>query len=244
VPRTTDATPTRDRMRGGCPCICRRNDTARAIRTKPAAAFHGAATARSALRPHSEDPEAQGAASRHLRHERCRRSAAHPGLYPTKPIRWSSSGGWWTKVRAGRTPEELADKFEPTASCSNRRRFPNQVAARLAVFDFIEGCYNTDRRHSALDYLSPNQLRTEPGGRGPSLKAINRLRNRGNSSRGSGHSRTVAHRARPADPEWHSRGWEFDPPRLHFSFRVSATRRAPLPSARRRSHSRGVCARP
>jgi hypothetical protein len=32
---------------------------------------------------------------------------------------------------------------------------PAQAAARLAVFDFIEGWYNPRRRHSALDYLSP-----------------------------------------------------------------------------------------
>jgi len=29
--------------------------------------------------------------------------------------------------------------------------------ARLAVFEFIEGWYNPHRRHSALDYLSPNR---------------------------------------------------------------------------------------
>jgi putative transposase len=27
--------------------------------------------------------------------------------------------------------------------------------AKLAVFDFIEGWYNTQRRHSGLDYMSP-----------------------------------------------------------------------------------------
>jgi len=31
----------------------------------------------------------------------------------------------------------------------------HQVVAWLAVFDFIEGWYNTKRRHSAIDYLSP-----------------------------------------------------------------------------------------
>jgi putative transposase len=30
-----------------------------------------------------------------------------------------------------------------------------QAEARTAVFDFIEGWYNTHRRHSALDYDSP-----------------------------------------------------------------------------------------
>src|SRR5262249_17736068 len=30
--------------------------------------------------------------------------------------------------------------------------------ARLAVFDFIEGFYNSRRRHSAIGYLSPNEF--------------------------------------------------------------------------------------
>jgi putative transposase len=36
-----------------------------------------------------------------------------------------------------------------------RHRFPSRSAARLALFDYIEGFYNTHRRHSALGYLSP-----------------------------------------------------------------------------------------
>ena len=36
-----------------------------------------------------------------------------------------------------------------------RHRFPNRNAARLALFDALEGCSNTHRRHSALGYLSP-----------------------------------------------------------------------------------------
>jgi transposase InsO family protein len=42
--------------------------------------------------------------------------------------------------------------FEASRLC---RRFPTQVEARMAVFDFIEGWYNPHRRHSGLDYLSP-----------------------------------------------------------------------------------------
>ena len=37
----------------------------------------------------------------------------------------------------------------------DRRRFPTQAEARMAVFDFIEGWYNPHRRHSGLDYESP-----------------------------------------------------------------------------------------
>jgi Integrase core domain len=36
-----------------------------------------------------------------------------------------------------------------------RRSFKTQAAARMAVFDFIEGWYNPHRRHSALGYQSP-----------------------------------------------------------------------------------------
>jgi putative transposase len=36
-----------------------------------------------------------------------------------------------------------------------RRSFANRSEARLAIFDYIEGFYNTHRRHSALGYLSP-----------------------------------------------------------------------------------------
>jgi putative transposase len=59
----------------------------------------------------------------------------------------------------------MCESFFATLECEllDRRRFPNQIAARLAVFDFIEGWYNTTRRHSALDYLSPiNYERSQP----------------------------------------------------------------------------------
>jgi transposase InsO family protein len=37
-------------------------------------------------------------------------------------------------------------------------RFRSHYEAALAVFDFLEGWYNTRRRHSALGYLSPINL--------------------------------------------------------------------------------------
>ncbi len=36
-----------------------------------------------------------------------------------------------------------------------RQTFKTRDEARLAVFSYIEGFYNTERRHSALGYLSP-----------------------------------------------------------------------------------------
>ncbi len=50
-----------------------------------------------------------------------------------------------------------AESFFATLECEllARHRFPTRSAARLALFDYIEGFYNTHRRHSALGYLSP-----------------------------------------------------------------------------------------
>ena len=50
-----------------------------------------------------------------------------------------------------------AESFFATLECEllARHRFPTRNAARLALFDYIEGFYNTHRRHSALGYLSP-----------------------------------------------------------------------------------------
>jgi putative transposase len=51
----------------------------------------------------------------------------------------------------------LCESFFATLECEllDRRRFAMPAAARLAVFDFIEGWYNPRRRHSSLEYLSP-----------------------------------------------------------------------------------------
>jgi len=51
----------------------------------------------------------------------------------------------------------MAESFFATLECEllARQRFPTRNAARLALFDYIEGFYNSHRRHSALDYLSP-----------------------------------------------------------------------------------------
>lgn len=39
-----------------------------------------------------------------------------------------------------------------------RQTFPHRGAARFAIFDYIEGFYNSHRRHSALGYLSPAEF--------------------------------------------------------------------------------------
>jgi transposase InsO family protein len=54
----------------------------------------------------------------------------------------------------------MAESFFATLECEllDRRRFKTQAEAEIAVFDFIEGWYNPQRRHSSLGYLSPVQF--------------------------------------------------------------------------------------
>jgi putative transposase len=51
----------------------------------------------------------------------------------------------------------LCESFFATLECEllDRTSFRTSTEARLAVFDFIEGFYNSRRRHSALGYHSP-----------------------------------------------------------------------------------------
>ena len=57
----------------------------------------------------------------------------------------------------------LAESFFATLECEllARQRFPTRNAARLALFDYIEGFYNTHRRHSALGVSLTRSLREE-----------------------------------------------------------------------------------
>ncbi len=38
----------------------------------------------------------------------------------------------------------------------DRSSFPTRDAAKVSIFEFIEGFYNRVRRHSSLGYLSPS----------------------------------------------------------------------------------------
>jgi transposase InsO family protein len=51
----------------------------------------------------------------------------------------------------------MCESFFATLECEllDRQHFQTPLEARRAIFDFIEGFYNTQRRHSALDYRSP-----------------------------------------------------------------------------------------
>jgi transposase InsO family protein len=65
------------------------------------------------------------------------------------------------ELSVGRTGQcwdnALAESFFATikGELLDRRSWQSHTAARTAIFDYIEGWYNTRRRHSALGYLSP-----------------------------------------------------------------------------------------
>lgn len=54
----------------------------------------------------------------------------------------------------------VAESFFATLECEllDRRTFKRRDQARLEVFEFIEGFYNSRRRHSALGYVSPERF--------------------------------------------------------------------------------------
>lgn len=53
----------------------------------------------------------------------------------------------------------LAESFIATLKCEllYRASWPTRQTARTAIFEYIEGFYNTRRRHSALGHLSPTE---------------------------------------------------------------------------------------
>jgi transposase InsO family protein len=86
--------------------------------------------------------------------------------------------GWW-EGRASRVPAvgarpgrrggiAMCESFEATLECEllDRKRFRRQAEARMAVFDFIEGRYNSHRRQSSLDYASPIEYERKNAARG------------------------------------------------------------------------------
>ncbi len=56
----------------------------------------------------------------------------------------------------------MAESFVSTLKVElvDRHRFPTREAARVAIFEYIEGFYNRVRRHSSLGYESPQAYET------------------------------------------------------------------------------------
>ena len=96
---------------------------------------------------------------------------------PKEVVHHSDKGSQYTSLAFGKRCREMgvltstgsagdcfdnamAESFFATLECEliQRRAFQTQAEARTAVFQFIEGWYNTRRRHSALGYLSPNDF--------------------------------------------------------------------------------------
>jgi len=95
---------------------------------------------------------------------------------PQDVIHHSDHGGQYTSLAFGRRCQEagirpsmgsvgdcfdnaLCESFFATLECEllDRTSFRSPAEARPVVFQFIEGWYNPHRRHSAIDYLSPNR---------------------------------------------------------------------------------------
>ena len=71
----------------------------------------------------------------------------------------------------------MAESFFATLECEllDRVRFRSQSAARIAIFDFIEGFYNPRRRHSAISRRSSSSVRRQPE---PGFARVDPLRGR------------------------------------------------------------------
>lgn len=97
--------------------------------------------------------------------------------HPTGVVHHSDKGFQYTSVAFGKRCQDMgvltstgsaddcfdnamAERSFTTLECEliHRQAFRSQVEARMAVFRFIEGWYNTRRRHSALGYRSPNEF--------------------------------------------------------------------------------------
>ena len=96
---------------------------------------------------------------------------------PTGVIHHSDQGCQYTSIEFGRRCREagvrpsmgsvgdcydnaMCESFFATLECEliDRSTFHSHDEARVAIFDFIEGFYNTRRRHSSIGYQSPVQF--------------------------------------------------------------------------------------
>jgi putative transposase len=118
---------------------------------------------------------------------------------PTDVVHHSDQGCQYTSIAFGKRCEvagvrpsmgsvgdaydnAMAESFFATLECEllDRRPLRTQGEGKLAVFEFIEGWYNTHRRHSALGYLAPSEFERsrrngESGGSAPAPRDLNEL---------------------------------------------------------------------
>jgi putative transposase len=80
-----------------------------------------------------------------------RRALAGAGMRQSMSARANPYDNAWTESFIGTLKGEMLQ-----GGC-----FENATEARLEIFDYIEGYYNTHRKHSALHYLTPAQFETQ-----------------------------------------------------------------------------------
>lgn len=80
-----------------------------------------------------------------------RQALAGAGLRQSMSARANPYHNAWTESFIGTLKAEMLQ-----GGC-----FQNAADARLEIFDYIDGYYNTQRKHSALNYLTPNQFETQ-----------------------------------------------------------------------------------
>ena len=80
-----------------------------------------------------------------------RQTLAGAGMRQSMSARANPYDNAWTESFIGTLKGEMLQ-----GGC-----FENAADARLEIFDYIEGYYNTHRKHSALGYLTPTQFETQ-----------------------------------------------------------------------------------
>jgi transposase InsO family protein len=106
--------------------------------------------------------------------------ALNMAIYTRRPkpglVHHSDRGSQYTSVEFGSRLKEagllpsmgsVADAYDNSMAESfvstlkreliHRHSWPSRQTARTAIFEYVEGFYNTRRRHSALGHLSPSE---------------------------------------------------------------------------------------
>ena len=83
-----------------------------------------------------------------------------PGQYLSGTLR-SAITGWGLAQSVGRVGSSADNAVAEAFSCLkrelvNRRRYPDRATARRSIFEWLAR-YNTTRRHTSLDCLTPDQ---------------------------------------------------------------------------------------